>query len=168
MVELTPQERLQPCLLDRLADQHPEKPQEGRDERIVSVRQYREAVLRDLVWLLNAHSHPPGDEIYEYPAAADSVLNFGIRELSGMTTAGLDPRAIERELVQAIQRYEPRIVPQSLSVKTAGGAERIEHAAVAFEIRGELWAQPLPEQLYIKTEIDLETGECNLSESGRG
>ena len=48
MAELTPSERLQPCLLDRLTDDHPEEVKESRDQRVVSMRRYREAVLRDL------------------------------------------------------------------------------------------------------------------------
>ena len=34
---------------------------------------------------------------------------------------------------------------------------------VALEIRGELWATLHPEELYIKTEIDLDTGVCDPS-----
>jgi type VI secretion system protein ImpF len=33
---------------------------------------------------------------------------------------------------------------------------------VAFEIHGELWGQPLPERLYLKTELDLEAGDVKL------
>ena len=42
MAELTQQERLQPCLLDRLTDDAPEKTQESRDQRVVSLRRLRE------------------------------------------------------------------------------------------------------------------------------
>ena len=53
MAELTQQERLQPSLLDRLTDDEPEKKQESREKRVVSLRRLREGVLRDLAWLLN-------------------------------------------------------------------------------------------------------------------
>ena len=33
---------------------------------------------------------------------------------------------------------------------------------VALEIRGRLWARPAPESLYIRTELDLESGSCTL------
>jgi len=162
MAELTPAERLQPCLLDRLTDEEPDKTAESRERRIVSITQYRQAVLRDLVWLLNSRARPAGDEIYDYDEAAASVLNFGLHDLCGLTAAGVNPAEIQREIARSVERFEPRILPKSLAVKWASEQGQIEYNAIAFEIRGVLWAQPTPDQLYIKTEIDLETGHCDL------
>ena len=33
-----------------------------------------------------------------------------------------------------------------------------------FEIRGQLWSQPIPLQLYLRTEIDLENGDVSVKE----
>ena len=46
MAELTTSERLQPSLLDRLTDDHPEVAHESRERRVMSMRQLRAAVLR--------------------------------------------------------------------------------------------------------------------------
>ena len=73
------------------------------------------------------------------------------------------PREIERQIQQAILRYEPRILPHTLKVELIipeGQISAHDHCVISLEIHGELWLQPLPEQLYIKTSIDLETGEC--------
>jgi predicted component of type VI protein secretion system len=51
---LPPQDRLQPALLDRLTDDDPDSDEEARDHRVMSRRQLRDAVLRDLAWLFNA------------------------------------------------------------------------------------------------------------------
>ena len=40
MAELTPAERLQPCLLDRLTDDDPQDQREGQHDRVVSLRQW--------------------------------------------------------------------------------------------------------------------------------
>ena len=45
---LHPQDRLQPALLDRLTDDEPEKKQEPRESRVLSKKQLRQSVLRDL------------------------------------------------------------------------------------------------------------------------
>jgi type VI secretion system protein ImpF len=37
--------------------------------------------------------------------------------------------------------------------------EQMTGNAVSFEINGELFAQPAPESFYVKTEVDLETGQ---------
>jgi type VI secretion system protein ImpF len=36
--------------------------------------------------------------------------------------------------------------------------------SLVFDIESEMWAQPLPLNLYLKTEVDLETGRMALSE----
>ncbi len=40
--------------------------------------------------------------------------------------------------------------------------EEMSNRSIRFEIRGDLWTQPIPESLFIKTELDLETGKCKL------
>ena len=57
MPELTAIEKLQPCLLDRLTDDEPERREESRLQRIVSLQKYRRGVLRDLEWLFNTNAY---------------------------------------------------------------------------------------------------------------
>lgn len=167
MAELTPKERLQPSLLDRLTDDEPEKPQESRDRRVLSTNRLRECVLRDLAWLFNASRMPDNSEIERYPFAARSTLNFGLPPLAGVTARSLDMDGLELALRQAILDFEPRILRNSLRVHTAFTEERMNHNALTFEIDGELWGQPMPLQLYWKTEIDLESGQVRVEETSR-
>jgi type VI secretion system protein ImpF len=166
MAELTPLEKLQPCLLDRLTDDEPAKTEESRNQRVISLQRYRRGVLRDLEWLFNASAHLPVEggrefRLSDYPEANRSVINFGTRHLCGLIAP--DMEELERELSEAVQFFEPRILGHTLSVKA-----NIERNIVSFEIHGELWASPVPEKLFIKTKIDLETGQCNLGDGGNG
>ena len=43
----------------------------------------------------------------------------------------------------------------------------MSHNALTFEVEGDLWAQPLPLQMYLRTEIDLESGQVRIEESNR-
>src|SRR5437762_13827534 len=104
MAELTPQERLQPCLLDRLTDEEPRSSVESRERRVVSVRPLREAVLRDMAWLLNGSAHMSADEVAECPEAARSVLNYGMPDLTGMTASGVGGVDVERMVREAVER----------------------------------------------------------------
>jgi type VI secretion system protein ImpF len=151
-------ERIQPCLLDRLTDENPEAVKESRNERVISVKRYREGVLRDLIWLLNAKAHTDRDGLDEFPEAARSVLNFGTRDLCGLISSSLDLRTLEEEIADAMRRLEPRINPGSLVVTAVSGSQKFANG-IAIEIRGDLWAYPVPEQLYVRTEIDLDTGK---------
>jgi type VI secretion system protein ImpF len=154
-------ERIQPCLLDRLTDENPEAVKESRNERVISVKRYREGVLRDLIWLLNAKAHTERDGLDEFPEVARSVLNFGTRDLCGLISSSLDLGTLEQEIAEAMRRLEPRINPGSLAVTAVSGAQKFANG-IAIEIRGDLWAYPVPEQLYMRTEIDLDTGKYTV------
>ncbi len=167
MAEPAPLDRLQPCLLDRLTDHEPEVTKESRDQRVMSLRRYRTAVLRDLEMLLNSRTYPPEAEIYDFPEAERSVLNFGIPDLAGTSILSVGSAEFEAHVRQAILRFEPRIARRALSVHIVSslGPEAIR--SISFEVEGQLWAHPLPERLFVRTEVDLETGRHKLKgESG--
>jgi type VI secretion system protein ImpF len=166
MAELTPIEKLQPCLLDRLTDDEPDKREESRAFRLVSNQKYRQGVLRDLDWLFNAQAYLrlPGMEPFDlkdYPEAYRSVLNYGARQLCGLTAP--DMERLRAELAETVQTFEPRILARNLRIHA-----NIEHNLVTFEIEGELWANPLPEHLHLKTTVDLDTGLCLFGDSPHG
>jgi len=107
MAELTPMDRLQPCLLDRLTDDEPGSGKESRDRRVVSMGRYRSAVLRDLEMLLNAKARPAGDVIYDFDEVAKSVLNYGIPDLCGTPILNIGPLEAEGQVRNAILHFEP-------------------------------------------------------------
>jgi type VI secretion system protein ImpF len=177
MPEPTARERLLPYLLDRLTNDDPHSKQESLSHRTWSIRQTRQAVIRDLGWLLNSTCRPAADNLDEFPEVSKSVLNYGLPDLCGRTASGMSPQALERMITQVIQRYEPRLMKGTLQVRVvdagevgagAGGnpnpTSGVRPNAVVIEIRGEVWNSPMPDSLYVKTEVDLETGECRLHE----
>jgi len=168
MAEQTQLDRLQPCLLDRIRDDEPTNPKESRTQRLISLREYRKGVLEHLSWLLNTSQHPATDGLSEFPEAEKSVLNFGIPEMSGLTSSSIDPLQLKHRIAEAIRQYEPRILPQTLEVSVNVAPDHMTGNAVSFEIRGQLWAQPMPDPLYVKTDMDLETGQFDLKGPGNG
>jgi type VI secretion system protein ImpF len=167
MADLTPSERLQPCLLDRLTDDEPDARRESRDRRVFSLRQVREAVLRDLSWLLNTATRFHDDELSDAPNVAGSVVNYGVRDLCGVTASGLDVPALERTIRRAVQRFEPRVMSNTVRVHVSRSKTDTGNA-IMMEITGDLWAQPVPEPLFVKTQLDLETGQYRVEEGRTG
>ena len=168
MALLRAQDRLQPALLDRLTDDQPESTVESVDARLIRDQRLRDLVLRDLSWLFNASA--PGDDIdwSVVPQARRSVLNFGLPALSGLSTSGLDLPALQARVHQAILDHEPRILPASLKVEVVVSNNQIDHHnMVGFRISGQLWAQPVPLELLLHTDIDLETGRVAVRELDR-
>lgn len=167
MAELTVRERLQPCLLDRLTDDEPGKQQESRAQRVISLERLRAAVLRDLSWLLNTGSLAQLEDLERYPEVARSVVNYGMRDLSGITASSLMIDDLARAIREVILFFEPRILPDSFHVRVLKEDEQMNLNAVTFVIQGMLWAQPMPLQMFMKTEVDLETGYINVREGGQ-
>lgn len=165
MAELAPRERLQPSLLDRLSDDEPAKTAEPRDRRVLSMRTLREGVLRDLAWLLNTTNLLSAGPFDKLPHVASSVLNYGVPDLSGAAIASLNIARLERGIRQAIWDFEPRLIRASVSVKALAGANS-DNNKITFDIEADLWAQPYPERLYLKTELDLDRCSIMLSETG--
>ena len=156
-----PRDRLQPALLDRLTDDARE-PGATDDRRVMSKAQFREAVLRDLNWLFNA-VQPLGPVAAAYPGVADSVLNFGLPPLSGQLASKVDVSVLERAIRQAILRFEPRILRDTLEVRAIATESVLDtHNVIEFQIRGHLWSQPVPLELLLRTQLDLEAGQVEV------
>ncbi len=164
MAELQQQERLQPSLLDRLTDDEPEKSQESRSKRVLTIRRLRDCIKRDLAWLLNTSSLSDVQELGEYPLVAASVINYGMPDITGMTSRNIDAVAIERRLKTIIHNFEPRILRNSLQVHVSA-TDDMSGNALRFDIECDMWAEPVPERLYLRSEMDLETGDIRVSDS---
>lgn len=167
MAELAPQDRLQPALLDRLTDDEPHKRVEPMENRVISKNKLRQAVLRDLAWLFN--STQLGDEdLKGYSFAERSAVNFGLPALSGQTASTMDPIGLETAIKRAILNFEPRILPESLRVEAIITEAQLDrHNIVSVQIQGQLWAQPVPLELLLRTDVDLETGRMELRDLGQ-
>ncbi|MGU7775896.1 type VI secretion system baseplate subunit TssE [Burkholderia sp. MR1-5-21] len=167
MADSPARDRLQPSLLDRLTDFEPDVRQEPRERRVLSMRALRDSVQRDLAWLLNANGVASVQDLSCYPHVATSVLNFGFPDIAGKTASGLDIVQMEKRVRDAIWAFEPRILRDSVRVSAIQQEETTgRHNTVAFVVEGDLWAQPYPERLYFRTELDLEAGEVRVIDQG--
>jgi type VI secretion system protein ImpF len=166
MAELLRTERLQPSLLDRLTDDNPDQKIETREQRVLSLRQLRQSVLRDLSWLLNTTALESMVDLSELQFVAHSVINYGTPGLSGVTLSSLDAPRIEAKVKQAITDFEPRILADSLKVQLTKADQHMDYKALSFKIEGDLWSQPLPVHLFIRSDLDLETGEVTVKDLG--
>jgi type VI secretion system protein ImpF len=164
MAELTTQERLQPSLLDRLTDDEPGKLEESREKRVISATRLRDCVTRDVSWLLNCVSLDVSLDLDDYPDVAHSVLNFGIPDLTGVSLSGINSETLQRQIKEVILAFEPRLTASTLRVTVNSNQKRMDRQALKFNIESEMWAQPIPLNLYLKTEVDLETGKFKVSE----
>lgn len=169
MEELNRSERLQPSLLDRLTDLAPANKRESLDQQSLTMTQLRRAVLRDLGWLLNATNLEAVDDIARDSLVARSCLNFGIPGIAGSGAADRRAAMLEQSIADAIRAFEPRIRAETLKVSARPIQPDDGLPMLVLEIAGELWAQPVPQQLFLETSIELETRLAVVTEvKGRG
>lgn len=161
-------DRLWPALLDRLTDLEPDRKKEPLEARIMSRKAYRDGVLRDLQWLLNATNLEASIDFSGHPDAHRSVVNFGLAALSGRIASNVDTAELEGAIRHAIVEFEPRILPESVEVKVSTAQKSLDvHNVLAVTIRGELWSVPYPLEILLRSDIDLETGQVVLHDQSR-
>ncbi|KHA50847.1 type VI secretion system baseplate subunit TssE [Sulfitobacter geojensis] len=165
MAEKMLAERLQPSLLDRLTDEEPTQKQESRAHRAIDITRLREIIKRDLSWLLNTNSLGKALDPEKYPHAAKSVLNYGVREVAGEYSTSVRAELIRKSILNAISVHEPRIIAGSTAVELRTEQAKGE-TQIAFDIHADMWAQPVPLELYLRSKVDVTTGEISLDRVG--
>jgi type VI secretion system protein ImpF len=162
MAALKNDERLQPSLLDRLLDDEVDKKDESRVRRVLSLNEYKRRVYRDMAWLLNTSALAAVQDLSAYPEVESSVLNYGVQGFSGTLASSIDVRALEKRLHQTILDFEPRILAKTLKIRVSLADDQMGHNTLTFDIAGKLWAQPIPVEMYLKTELDFEAGSVKV------
>jgi type VI secretion system protein ImpF len=156
---------VQQSLLDRLTDDAP-----GFGDRELtwgeSVRALKQAVRRDLEWLLNTRRTPQ-----PVPAACTEVRRSLYRYgLPDYTARSRDERenavALAREVEEAIALFEPRLAGARVSLaETQGddGGRRLH-----FVIEALLRLDPTPERVVFDTVLDVAKNEFAVAAPGAG
>jgi len=157
-------EELQPSLLDRLTDLQPKKSKESVSQQVLSHQQYKEAVIRDLSWLLNTVSLDSTVDLSHYPEIKRSVLNFGMPDISGHTSSSINTHRLQKAIERVIYEFEPRIIPNTLEVKVRSDSSKMAHNSLVFEIEGVVFGQPMPFSVRLRSELDLECCEFAIDE----
>lgn len=156
-------ERFWPSLRSRLRDRRPDGL--AQDDHFLTAEQLRTHVKRDLENLFNATSLESTDPMDAWPRMRRSVLNFGVPDLTGKVASGIDAHGLERRLRDVILAFEPRLRPDSVQVRvttaTQDGTVDPEKP-LKFEILGEIYATPVPEQIFLSSTWDVELNKASI------
>lgn len=151
-------------IFDRLIDEEPRKLKDNKPQQAVNIAKFRQAVLRDILYLLNTTSlHSEELEILLPENVRSSTLNYGIPALSGVNLSDVDWVKIEKSITKALIDFEPRLDTESLKVMVFIENEiQLQHNQLLIEIKGMLKLNPYPKEFWLKTTIDVETGLFSL------
>lgn len=146
--------------LDRLIDLEPDNRMENPLSRSQSVRLLKNAVRRDLEWLLNSRriADAPDEGFKELNK---SVYVYGLPDLSALTMASTaDRNRLVRQVLGTINLFEPRLMNVRLVMVETPDAGKKD---VRLRIEAMLRMDPVPEPVTFDTVIELKSGNCHLA-----
>ncbi|QEL54868.1 type VI secretion system baseplate subunit TssE [Chromobacterium paludis] len=112
-----------PSVLDRLLDDEPDQ-SHIESISLFELAQFKRALARDLEALLNTRLMPL-DALDPFPHVRDSLLSYGIPDLSGISLLNPDDRELLREqLRRSIELHEPRLSRVRVSLDAPREMER--------------------------------------------
>lgn len=161
--------QLLPTLFDRLRDAAPGQSDELPAAYTVTPSQMRDILQRDLAYLLNTTNAEDGIDRARYPEAARSTLNFGVPPLAGSYLSERRWEEVELIIRRAIADYEPRLIPDTVTVLPLmrEGAHE-SYNVLLFEIRAMIDLKPYPVELTVQSAVDLETNRMSVVRHASG
>lgn len=165
MADRTLTERLQPSILDRLTDDEPKTKTENANNRVIDIRRLREIIQRDLSWLLNTGNLDSEIDPEQFPNVRRSVVNYGVPDTTGDYSTRARASDVRDAIRAAIEQFEPRILDGSLTV-ISRSEDVGRESLIAFDIMADMWAEPVPTELYLRSQFDTTTGHVTLEYGG--
>ncbi|HQQ77186.1 MAG TPA: type VI secretion system baseplate subunit TssE [Thermoanaerobaculia bacterium] len=145
--------RINLSVLDRLVDFEPEVKAEPPTSRSKAIRQVKQALKRDLEWLLNTRR--AFEVPTELPLLSDSLLAYGLPDFSNVSVKNSgDQHNLTLAVEAALRRFEPRLEDVVVSVASASVLER----AFRFRIEARLRVDPVPEPISFDTTLQIGSG----------
>jgi len=154
----------------RDAKEHVNKVVDG--ERIIDGRQSRqrrgdEVALKrdlsiDLINLLNTIDLASVVDLKQFPYVSHSVLNYGMRDVTHLTSDEVGVDDIRDQLLTALRDHEPRINPDSVNVDKHVVADDVNQK-VRFAVSGEMFFSPVDVAVEFVAELEVSSGKMNLT-----
>ena len=128
--------------------------------------QVRESVRRELGLLFNSTPLKSSESLAQLTHVASSTLGYGLPALAGRAASSVDQRWLAAQLTQAIRRFEPRLLPESVRVR-ARARHTVSHNVLSFEIDACVQHAYGTETIELDSELDLESGVARVLERPR-
>ena len=126
--------------------------------RAHSLRYFREALKRDVEWLLNTR-RPPLENIGKFERARATIVNYGLSDITalGLSSAS-DQKRLRKALEQCLHEFEPRLIDVVVTMQESQTADR----RLRFHVQGLMRINPAPEEISFDTVLELTSGEYTV------
>lgn len=153
--------RVTPSVLDRLIDYEPRQSQEPPKSRSTSLAELKQAVRRDLEWLLNTRCHLEeiDDKLAEAPR---SVAFFGLPDFTAVSVRShIEQKRMKTAIEEAIRIFEPRFMNLNVTLEPIDNIDR----QLRFKIEATLDIEPTPEPIVFDSILEPGSGGFSVEES---
>jgi len=158
MPKQTHEVRITLSVLDRLIDYEPDISREPPVSRERSMRILKQAIRRDLEWLLNARE-PLFEVTPDHELVSGSVATYGLADFSTMSVKNAtDQTQMRRMIEDKLRIFEPRLLDVVVSLEPPRDLDR----SVRFRINARLRVDPSPEPVTFDTTLNLYSGEYEV------
>ncbi len=153
--------RITPSVLDRLLDDEPGASQEAPASRQKTLRQLKDAVKRDLEWLLNTRQLVGGIPP-ELPETCNSLAAYGLPDFTNINAKSQkDQVAMRRTIEMAISLGEPRLEDVVVTITEMKRTDLV----LRFHIAAKLRVEPAPEPVTFDTVLQMGSGQYEVKET---
>ncbi|MGH9606145.1 MAG: type VI secretion system baseplate subunit TssE [Terracidiphilus sp.] len=126
--------------------------------RAQSIRFFRDALKRDLEWLLNTRQ-PPLPALADFPAVRASMLNFGLPDINSLSLlSSSDQRSLRVAIENCLRIHEPRLTDVRVVLESSDKTDR----RLRFHIEGNIKLDPAPEEISFDTVLEISSGEYKV------
>ncbi len=153
--------RITPSIIDRLLDFEPKVSTEAPKSRSRSLSELKQAVRRDLEWLLNTRHSP-----IEIPEGLEeinkSLAIYGLPDFTGLSSKNHgDRKNLIHSIETALRIFEPRFTNLKVVLEEINSVER----GVKFRIQATLRVEPIPEPVVFDTILQVGSGGFEVKET---
>jgi len=148
-------------VLDRLLDDDPVASQDPPRSQSASLTELKQAVRRDLEWLLNTRCHLENIDggLEEAPK---SVAFYGLPDFTAVSAKSrIEQDIMTKSIETALKYFEPRFSNLKVSLEPVSNIDR----SLKFRIEATLEVEPTPEAVVFDTVLQLGSGNFAVSGS---
>lgn len=148
-------------MLDRLIDFDPTNQNEAPKSRSQDLKELKQAVRRDLEWLLNTR-HGIEEVAEDLQEVSKSLAKFGLPDFTGLSSKNDEDRKdLIRNVETALKLFEPRFMNLNVTLEEVNMVDR----GVKFRIQATLRVEPTPEPVVFDTILQVGSGEFEVKEA---
>lgn len=150
-----------PCLLQRLKDDDPKSKKDITSHQKNDFDSIRKIIINNIFDIINAQNLEYQIDQERYPFLVDSVINYGVLPHLGDNNFTKKNHHFESELRKAIIRFEPRLIADSVRVKTNTNSKNTG-VILTFELEALVFWLPEPRDLCLKLNYDKQLNQFDF------